>query len=91
MIDRLAQIQDPPDTALVLLDDGTALNASGPTCVNSALASPPIRAKDGSVRYLRVTFSNIADKIAVRAVGLLGEPARLGHVKTGEPARTRHF
>src|SRR5579863_9831632 len=72
---RLAQIQDPPDTALGLLDDGTALNASGPTCVNSALASPPIRAKDGSVLLsLRVTFSNIADKIAVRAVGLLVNP-----------------
>ena len=72
---RLAQIQDPPASALVLLDDGTAQNASGPTCVNSALASPPIRAKDGSVLLsLRVNFSNTADLIAVRAVGLLVNP-----------------
>jgi hypothetical protein len=28
---RLAQIQNPPSTAVVLLDDGTAQNASGPT------------------------------------------------------------
>jgi hypothetical protein len=72
---RLAQIQDPPATALVLLDDATAQNASGPTCVNSALVSPPIRAKDGSVLLsLRVNFSNTADLIAVRAVGLLVNP-----------------
>jgi len=72
---RLAQIQDPPATALVLLDDATAQNASGPTCVNSALVSPPIRAKDGSILLsLRVNFSNTADLIAVRAVGLLVNP-----------------
>ena len=72
---RLAQIQDPPATALVLLDDATAQNASGPTCVNSALVSPPIRAKDGSILLsLRVNFSKTADLIAVRAVGLLVNP-----------------
>lgn len=72
---RLAQIQDPPASALVLLDDATAQNASGPTCVNSALASPPIRAKDGSVLLsLQVNFSSTADLIAVRAVGLLVNP-----------------
>ena len=46
---RLAQIQNPPSSALVLLDDATAQNASGPTCVDSALASPPISAENGSV------------------------------------------
>jgi hypothetical protein len=72
---RLAQIQDPPGTALVLLDDATAQNATGPTCVNSALASPPIRAKDGSVLLsLRVNFSTPGDLIAVRALGLLVNP-----------------
>jgi hypothetical protein len=72
---RLAQIQDPPAIALVLLDDATPQNASGPTCVNSALVSPPIRAKNGSVLLsLRVFFSNTADLIAVRAVGLLVNP-----------------
>jgi hypothetical protein len=43
--------------------------------VNSALASPPIRSNRGSVLLsLRVNFSNTADLIAVRAVGLLVNP-----------------
>lgn len=72
---RLAQIQDPPATALVLLDDATVQDASGPTCVNSTLVSPPIRSDDGSVLLsLRVNFNNTADKIAMRAVGLLVKP-----------------
>jgi hypothetical protein len=72
---RLAQIQNPPSSAIVLLDDGTVQDATGPTCVNSALASPAIKAKNGSVLLsLRVNFSNVADKIAVRAVGLLVNP-----------------
>jgi hypothetical protein len=72
---RLAQIQDPPSSALVLLDDATVQDASGPTCVDSALASPAIKAQKGSVLLsLRVNFSNISDKIAVRAVGLLVNP-----------------
>jgi hypothetical protein len=72
---RLAQIQNPPSTALVVLDDGTVQDASGATCVNSALASPPIQAKKGSVLLsLRVNFSNTSDKIAVRALGLLVNP-----------------
>jgi hypothetical protein len=72
---RLAQIQDPPSSANVLLDDATVQDASGPTCVNSALASPAIKAKNGSVLLsLRVNFSNSSDKIAVRAVGLLVNP-----------------
>jgi hypothetical protein len=59
----------------VLLDDATTQNATGPTCVNSALASPPIRSNRGSVLLsLRVNFSNTADLIAVRAVGLLVNP-----------------
>ncbi len=32
---RLAQVQNPPATALVLLDDPTHLNAAGPVCVNN--------------------------------------------------------
>lgn len=72
---RLAQIQNPPSTALVLLDDATAQNASGPTCVDSALASPPINAEDGSVLLsLRVNFRSTSDLIAIRALGLLVNP-----------------
>jgi hypothetical protein len=72
---RLAQIQDPPSSALVLLDDATAQDASGPTCVNGALASPPIQSKDGSVLLsLRIQTGNTSDKIVVRALGLLVKP-----------------
>ena len=72
---RLAQIQNPPSTAVVLLDDPTAQNAAGPTCVNSALVSPPVKAKNGSVLLsLRVKFSNTTDLIAIRALGLLVNP-----------------
>ncbi|HZO80690.1 MAG TPA: hypothetical protein VFB33_03265 [Candidatus Binataceae bacterium] len=72
---RLAQVQDPPSTALVLLDDPTQQDASGPTCVDSALASPPIQSKNGSVLLsLRIQTGNTADKIVVRALGLLVKP-----------------
>jgi len=72
---RLAQIQNPPATALVLLDDGTHLTNVGPVCVTSAGTS--INSDDGSVLIsLRVFFGTPAggpstDKIAVRALGLV--------------------
>ncbi len=72
---RLAQVQDPPSTATVLLDDATAQDASGPTCVNSALASPAIQSKNGSVLLsLRIETGNVNDLIVVRALGLLVKP-----------------
>jgi hypothetical protein len=66
---RLAQVQNPPSTALVLLDDPTHLNAAGPVCVNSqpTLVNPAT----GSVLLsLRVNFGDTSDKIVLRAVGL---------------------
>ena len=69
---RLAQVQDPPATALVLLDDGTDLVDPGPVCVDSA---PPfaetIDPADGALLLsLRVNFNDIADRIVVRGVAL---------------------
>jgi len=66
---RLAQVQNPPSTALVLLDDPTHLNAAGPTCVNSqtTLVDP---AKGSVLLSLRLNFGDTSDKIVVRAVGL---------------------
>ena len=66
---RLAQVQDPPGTALVILDDPTALNAAGPTCVNSqsTLVDP---AKGSVLLSLRLNFGDTSDKIVLRAVGL---------------------
>ena len=66
---RLAQVQNPPSSALVLLDDGTDLVDPGPTCVDSAPTT--VRSQNGSVLLsLRVNFGSIDDKIVVRAIGL---------------------
>jgi len=68
---RLAQVQDPPATALVLLDDGTDLTNAGPVCVDSANAPAPIDPSKGAVRLnFRVNFGDITDRIVLRAVGL---------------------
>lgn len=66
---RLAQVQTPPQTAIVLLDDGTDQTHSGPICVDSAATSVDPAAGE-VILSLRVNFGNTADKIAVRAVGL---------------------
>ena len=66
---RLAQVQNPPSTALVLLDDGTNLTDPGPICVDSAPTSVDPAA--GAVLLsLRVNFGDTLDKIVVRSVGL---------------------
>ena len=66
---RLAQVQDPPSSALVRLDDATHLTNAGPVCVNSAPTT--IDPELGAVRLdLRVSFGDISDKIVVRAVAL---------------------
>lgn len=66
---RLAQVQDPPSSALVLLDDGTDLVAPGPACVDSEPTL--VRSRDGSVLLsLRVNFGDEGDKIVIRALGL---------------------
>jgi hypothetical protein len=68
---RLAQVQDPPSTALVLLDDGTDLTNAGPVCVNSTEVTTPIDPSKGAVRLnFRVDFGDITDRIVLRAVGL---------------------
>ena len=66
---RLAQVQTPPQTALVLLDDGTDQTNPGPICVDSAATSVDPSAGE-VILSLRVNFGNTSDKIAVRAIGL---------------------
>jgi len=70
---RLAQINNVDgSTALVQLDDGTSQNASGPTCVNSALVTPAIKASAGPiVLSFRLNFGDITDQIVIHSVGLL--------------------
>ena len=66
---RLAQVQTPPQSALVLLDDGTDQTNPGPTCVDSTATS--VDPSAGEVLLsLRVNFGNTSDKIVVRALGL---------------------
>jgi hypothetical protein len=66
---RLAQVQNPPSTATVLLDDPTHLNAAGPVCVNSQATL--VKPGKGSVLLsLRLSFADTSDKIVLRAVGL---------------------
>jgi hypothetical protein len=76
---RLAQVQDPPSTALVLLDDGLDLVNPGPVCVDSAAlpAGFEIDPSAGSVLLsLRVNFDAAGiigagdDRVVLRAVGL---------------------
>jgi len=66
---RLAQVQDPPSSALVLLDDPTNLTNPGPVCVDSAPTS--VDPGLGQVRLsLRVNFGGVVDEIVLRAVAL---------------------
>ena len=68
---RLAQVQDPPATALVLLDDGTDLTAPGPVCADSAAPAEPIYPAAGALLLaLRVNFASTDDRIVVRGVAL---------------------
>jgi hypothetical protein len=66
---RLAQVQDPPATAIVLLDDGTDQTDVGPRDVDSASTS--IDAAAGPLLLsLRTNFGSTSDRIVVRSLGL---------------------
>jgi len=70
---RLAQVQNPPSSATVLLDDATDQTNASPLCVNSQPTSidPGI---GGVLLSFRVNFADTSDRIVVRAVGLNLEP-----------------
>jgi hypothetical protein len=71
---RLAQVQTPPQSASIILDDGTDQVDPGPICVNSATTS--VDPALGEVLLsLRVNFGNTSDKIVIRALGLHLSPA----------------
>lgn len=66
---RLAQVQNPPSTASVILDDATHLNQAGPICVDShSISIDP--AKGPLLLSLRLNFGNTSDKIVLRGLGL---------------------
>ena len=66
---RLAQVQDPPSTALVLMDDPTALTNIGPVCINSQSTSVD-PAKGAVLLSLRVNFGDTSDRIVIRGLGI---------------------
>jgi hypothetical protein len=66
---RLDQLQNPPATAIVLLDDPTDRTNPGPVCVDSQ-ATNIDPAKGAVFISFRVKFGNVADRIAIRGVGL---------------------
>ena len=72
---RLAQLQDPPATAVVLLDDATDQVDPGPICVDSAMVGPIDPIPGGLRLSLRVNFGNTDDTIVLRGVALLVELA----------------
>lgn len=70
---RLAQLQNPPSSAVVRLDDATKQINKGPICVTSAptLIDPD----NGAVRLsLRINTGNTADYIVIRGIGLVLRP-----------------
>lgn len=70
---RLSQVQNPPATASVLLDDPARRTAVGPVCVNSASTSVDPAA--GAVLLnLRLNFGATSDRIVVRGLALLLAP-----------------
>ncbi len=70
---RLSQVQNPPATASVLLDDPTRRTAVGPVCVNSARTS--VDPAVGAVLLnLRLNFGATSDRIVVRGLALLLAP-----------------
>jgi hypothetical protein len=69
---RLAQVQNPPSSASVLLDDATPLTDNGPVCVNSATVKQGIKASNGPILLsLRINTGNIDDLIVIRGLGIL--------------------
>jgi len=70
----LAQLQDPPATESVPLNDLKDLTNKGPICVDSPappLTLTPIDPSLGAVRLsFGVNFANNTDLIVIRAVGL---------------------
>lgn len=66
---RLDQLQNPPATAIVLLDDPTDLVNPGPVCHDSQ-ATDVDPAKGAVFIAFRVKFGNVGDRIVIRGVGL---------------------
>ncbi|HSR51382.1 MAG TPA: hypothetical protein VLV83_11180 [Acidobacteriota bacterium] len=79
---RLCQLNSPPDSCLVVLDDPAALSDPGPVCVNSAApffgpvsTNPDDPTSEGALRLsLRINTGDVGDTICLTGVGLIGVP-----------------
>lgn len=68
---RLAQVQNPPSTALVRLDDATVQPSPGPVCVDSTAPATSIDPSLGALLLsLRINFAITTDILVLRGVGL---------------------
>jgi len=75
---RLAQVNDPPGTATVMLDDPTNLTNPGPVCVDTGqppdvfMPFGPIQPEKGTVLLsLRLNYADTAHQIVIRGLALL--------------------
>jgi hypothetical protein len=66
---RLAQVQNPPSSATIMLDDATHQPTPGPVCVNSAPTSIDASA-GGLLLSLRLNFGSTAHEFVLRSLAL---------------------
>jgi|GEM_PF-2746334 hypothetical protein len=66
---RLAQVQNPPSTAIVKLDDATIQPSAAPVCVDSTATS--VDPSLGAVLLsIRINTANVLDTLVLRGVAL---------------------
>lgn len=66
---RLTQVQNPPATGVVKLDDATDQTSPGPVCVDSQPTDIDVAAGPLLLNF-RVNFGDLSDRIVIRGVGL---------------------
>lgn len=67
---RIAELQNPPSTALVRFDDGTDLTQPGPVCVTSQVTNVAV-GKGALTLSLRLNFTNTDAAIVIRSLGII--------------------
>lgn len=71
---RIAEVQNPPATAIVKMDDGTDLTLAGPNCVDSAKAvniAIPSKTTGPLLLNLRFNFGATSDALVIRGLGII--------------------
>jgi hypothetical protein len=69
---RISEVQNPPSTALVRLDDGTDLSSVGPLCVDSRAVNFPIPTTKGPLLLnIKFNFGTTKDAVVIRGLGVI--------------------